>query len=57
MKTTSITAAWLQRISPVITLASGLVLVLATSLPAKLRAQEPAPVAVQSVSSSIQGGG
>ncbi len=53
MKTTSITSAWLQRL----TLALGLLVAAAAGLPTALRAQEPgATVAVQSVSSSIQGG-
>jgi len=53
MKTTSITSAWLQRLA----LAMGLFLALAAAIPGALRAQEPAAtVAVQSVSSSIQGG-
>lgn len=57
MKTTSITAPWLQRLTPAFGLALGLFLVLAAALPTTLRAQEPAAAtAVQSVSSSIQGG-
>lgn len=57
MKTTSITAAWRQRLSPVLALALGLFVTLAAWLPTALRAQEPAAtVAVQAVSSSIQGG-
>ncbi len=57
MKTTSITSAWLQRLTPALGLALGLLLALAAWLPTALRAQEPgATVAVQSVSSSIQGG-
>src|SRR5574343_2175 len=52
MKTTSITTAWLQRLA----LATGLLVGLAVALPGAVRAQEPASVAVEAVSSSIQGG-